>query len=283
MEILIFGLTLSLMYGLIVAGFALILGTSRIFDLCFGTYYMLGSYTYLVFYRVFGKIPALFVSIFIVGILAWLIHRILLYPLRTRPIVVMVVSCALAIAIAEGITLWFGTDYKYIPSMFEGSIEIFGASVAYQRLFAGMIAIFTLSLLWFYLNRTKRGLGIRALIQQSEAAQLAGIDPKNVQLTVACIGAWLAALSSVMVVPVFSLSPHIWLDAILLSFAGVVVGGLGSIGGALLAMVVIAFAETSVSFLIKEGGFFKQAVYVAIMIIVLLVRPHGFFGKKEEA
>ena len=282
MEIIVFGLTLSLMYGLIASGFALILGTSRIFDLCFGAYYLLGSYSYFVLYPVAGEVPALFLSIFFVGLLAWLIHRFLLYSLRTMPIVVMVVSCALAIAIAEGISLWFGTDYKYIPPQFEGSLEVFGASVAYQRLFAGMVAIFALGLLWFYLNRTKHGLAIRALIQQSEVAQLVGVDPRGIQLRVACIGAWLAALSSITVVPLFSLSPHIWLDAILLSFAGVVVGGLGSIGGAFLAMVVIAFAETMVSFFIQEGGFFKQAVYIGIMIIVLLIRPHGFFGKKEE-
>lgn len=283
MEILVFGLTLSLMYGLIAAGFALILGTSRIFDLCFGAYYMLGAYSYFVFYPLAGRVGGIFLSVFLVGLLAWIIHRVLLYPLRTMPIVVMVVSCALAIAISEGISLWFGTDYKYIPPQFEGSLELFGASVAYQRLFAGVMAILALVLLWFYLNRTKQGLAIRALIQQSEAAQLVGIDPRGIQLTVACIGAWLAALSSIMVVPVFSLTPHIWLDAILLSFAGVVVGGLGSMGGALLAMIVVAFAETIVSFSIREGGFFKQAVYVVIMIIVLLVRPHGFFGKKEEA
>jgi branched-chain amino acid transport system permease protein len=282
MDILIYGFTLSLIYGLIAAGFALILGTSRIFDLCFGIYYMVGAYSYFVWYPILGKLPASLLSILIAGILAWLIHRFILYHFRMNPIVVMVVSCALAIAIAEGIILIFGTDYKYVPPLLEGSIGIFGASVSYQRLLAGIASILALSLLWFYLNRTKQGLAIRALIQQSEAAQMAGIDPRNIQLTVACIGGGLAALSGIMVVPVFTLTPHIWLDAILLAFAGVVVGGMGSVWGALLAMFVIAFAEITISFTIPEGGFFRQAVYVFIMFVVLLIRPQGFFGRKEE-
>jgi len=283
MEILVFGLTLSLIYGLIVAGFALILGASRIFDLCFGSYYLLAGYSYFVWYGVVGKVPALFLSIFIAVIVAWLIHRHILFRFRETPIVVMVVSASLAIAISEAVTLFFGSDYKYVPPLLEGSVAIFGASIANQRLLAGFVALLALSLLWLYLNRTKQGLGIRALIQQAEIAELAGVRPRNIHLTVACIGAVLGALGSIMVVPIFTLTPHIWLDAILLAFAGVVVGGLGSVWGAFLAMVLIAFSETLVSFLIPEGGFFRQAVYVLIMVIVLLVRPYGIFGKKEEA
>lgn len=282
MDILVFALTLSLMYGLIAAGFALILGTSRIFDLCFGSYYMLGAYTYFVCYNTLGRVPGLFLSILVPCISAWLIHRFILYKFKETPIVVMVVSTSLAIAISEGITLFFGSDYMYIPPLWDGTVDIFGASIGYQRLLAGVVSVCTLGLLWSYLNKTKQGMAIRALIQQPEAAELVGIRPRSIHLAVACIGAGLGALGSVMVVPVFTLTPHIWLDAILLAFAGVVVGGMGSVGGALLAMFIIAFSETLVSFLIPEGGFFRQAVYVVIMVIVLLVRPYGLFGKKEE-
>lgn len=280
MDIFVFGLTLSLMYGLIAVGFALILGTSRIFDLCFGSYYMVSAYTFFVCYAALGKVPAFFISILAAIILAWVIHRLLLYPFRKIPIVLMVISCAVAIAIAEGIILLFGTDYFYIPPLIEGTVDLFGASIANQRFLAGIIALVALSLLWLYLNRTKQGLAIRALVQQPEAAELAGIDPRATHFTVVLIGAGLAALSSIMVVPVFCLSPYVWLDACLLAFAGVVVGGMGSVWGALLAMFIIAFAETLVSFLIREGGFFRQAVYLVVMIIVLLIRPLGFFGKK---
>lgn len=281
MDIFVLGLTLSLMYGLIAAGFALILGTSRIFDMCYGSYYMVGAYAYFVCYNAIGKIPGLFVSILIACILAYLIHRFILFKFRETPIVVMVISASLAIAIAEFFTLLFGSEYKYVPPLWEGSVDVFDATVSYQRLLAGLVAISALSLLWVFLNRTKQGMAITALIQRPEVAELVGIKPRNIHLTVACIGAGLGALGSIMVVPVFTLTPHIWLDAILLAFAGVVVGGMGSVGGALLAMFVIAFSETLVSFMIPEGGFFRQAVYVVIMVLVLLIRPYGFFGKKE--
>lgn len=283
MDIVVYALTLGLMYGLTATGFSLILGTSRIYDCCFGMYYLLGGYFYYIFYPVLGVLPAGFLSILVVAIMAWLIHKFILYHFRASPNVVMVVSCSLAIGIGEAIILLFGTEFKYIPPLWEGTVTIFEASLPYQRILAGVVSLLALSSLWFYLNRTKQGLGIRALIQQLDAAQLAGIDPKRVQLTVACIGSGLAALSAIMVVPVFCLSPHIWLDAMLLAFAGVVVGGLGKVWGAFLAMLVVAFAETLVSFAVSEGGFFRQAAYVSVMVIVILIRPHGFFGKKEEA
>ncbi|MCF8142859.1 MAG: branched-chain amino acid ABC transporter permease [Deltaproteobacteria bacterium] len=283
MEILMFGLTLSLMYALIASGFALILGTSRIFDLCFGSYYLVSAYLFAVLAPILGSFTALVVTIPLAGGMAWPIHRYLLYPFRETPIVVMVLSCAVAIAVGEIITLIFGTEFKYVAPLWEGSIEIVGATLSCQRLLAGGVALIVFTLLWLYLKKTKQGLAIQALIQGTEIAGLVGINPKKIQLIVACIGGGLAALSSILVVPVFCLTPFIWFDAILLSFAGVVVGGLGSIWGALMAMGIIAFSETLVSFFIPNGGFFRQAVYVMIMIIVLLVRPYGLFGKRGEA
>jgi len=282
MDIFVFGLTLSLMYALIAVGFALIMGTSRIFDLSFGAYYLTGAYSFLVLYPVLGKGPALLLSLIISVILAFLIHRFVLYPFRANPLAVLVASCALAMAIAQGIILRFGTEYKYLPPLIEGTTEVFGATIANQRFLAAVVSLVVLALLWFFLNRTKQGLAIRALVQEPEAAQLMGVKPRMCQLIVACIGAALAALAAIMVVSVFSLSPFIWLDALLLAFAGIVLGGLGSIWGALLAMFVIGFAETLVTFLIPGGAFFRQAVYLVIMVIVLVVRPWGFFGKKEE-
>ena len=217
MDIFVFGLTLSLMYGLIAAGFALILGTSRIFDLCFGSYYMLAAYSYFVCYAILGKVPSLFVSIFVGCVFAWLIHRFILYRFRETPIVVMVISTALAIAISECITFFFGSEYKYVPPLWEGNVDIFGVSIAHQRLLAGVVSILAMSLLWMYLNKTKQGLAIRALIQQPEVAELVGIKPRNIHLTVACIGAGLGGLGSIMVVPVFTLTPHIWRKTISLT------------------------------------------------------------------
>lgn len=281
MDIVIFAVTLGLMYGLIAAGFALILGTSRVFDLCFGTYYMVGAYAYFFCYNTLGKIFGLFFSILVSCVLAWLIHRFILYRFKNTPILVMVVSSALAIAISECIILYFKTEYKYLPPLWDGAFSFMGTTITYQRILAGMVAICTLCLLWFFLNHTKQGMAIRAVMQHPEAAELVGVRPRSIHLSVVCIGAGLSALGSIMVVPVFVLGPHIWLDAILLAFAGVVVGGLGSVGGALFAMFIIAFCETLVSSLISEGGFFRQAVYVVIMVVILLVRPYGLFGKKE--
>jgi len=279
-----FGLTLSLVYGLIAVGFALIFGCSRIFDLSFGAYYLVGGYTYFGLTHIVGvgRPAAVILALVCSTFLAWLIHRFVLYPLRKNPIAVLISSVAIALVIQQIIIILFETEFRAPSALIGGTTTLFGATLANQRYLAGGVALVCMALLWLFLNKTKQGQGIGALVTQPEAAQLMGVDPKAAQLTVACIGGLFAGLAGLLTTPVFSLHPWVWLDALLLAFAGVVIGGLGSIPGCLLAMFIVGFSETLVSFLIYGGAFFKEAVYLVIMVIVLLVRPWGLFGKSEE-
>ena len=281
MDIFIFGLTLGLMYALIVAGFALILGTSRIVDMTYGMYYTVSAYSFYYFTPTLGVGISALLSIVITVILALLIHRFILYPLRANFIAVMIASAALAYALQRAIVLLFGTQPKFAPLLIQGATEVFGATIYNQRLLGGGLAILCLGLLWLFLNRTKRGQGIRAIVEQPQAATLVGVNRKTSHVIVACISAGLAALGGITVAPVFMLTPTTWLTVLLLSFSCVVVAGMGSIFGVLIAVFIIAYVEVIVSSFIPRGAFFRGAVYLIIMVVVLLIRPWGFLGKKE--
>jgi len=270
-----------LIYGLTAVGFALIFGTCRIFDLAFGSYYLVGAYSFFGLAPVVGNGAALFLSLLISIAVALLIHRFVLFPLRKFPIRVLVASAGLALAIQQGIILVFGSTFRSIPYLVEGTTRVAGVIIENQRFLAGGVAIVALILLWLFLTKTKLGLGIRALEQHPEAAELIGIEPRTSQLIVASIGALFAALGSTLSLSLFVLTPLAWLDALLLAFVAVVVGGLGSTWGAFAGVFIIAYAETVVGFFVPKGGFLRVAIYLGIMVIVLLARPWGFFGQKE--
>lgn len=283
MEILINGLLLSLCIALTAVGFVLLFGTSRIFDLNYGGYYLLAGYVGVSLYSKIGIGPAILAAIASAMLLALFTHRFIIWPLRADPHTVLIATAAFIMIIAHAFVLTYGSEFYYFPPLVEGSTNILGAIVVTQRLLAALVAAVFMVLLWLFLTRTKIGSAIRAVEQQPEAAQLVGVEPRTVQFVVAVVAAFLVALAAILITPIGVLYPHMWLDIIVLSCAIVVVGGLGSIWGCLVAAMVVGFSETLVSFVIPGGGFLKQGIYLLIMVIILLVRPWGLFGLKEEA
>lgn len=283
MEILINGLLLSLCIAFTAIGFVLLFGTSRIFDLNYGGYYLLAGYVGVSLYSKIGIGAAILAAIVSAILLALFTHRFIIWPLRTDRHTVLIATAAFMMIIAHAFVLIYGSEFYYFPPLVEGSINILGAIVVTQRLVAALVAAALIVLLWLFLTKTKIGSAIRAVEQQPEAAQLVGVEPRRVQFVVAAVAAFLVALAAILITPIGVLHPHMWLDIIVLSSAIVVVGGLGSIWGCLLAAMIVGFSQTLVSFLMPGGGFLKQGVYLMIMVIILLIRPWGLFGLKEES
>lgn len=283
MEILVNGLLLSLCIALTAVGFVLLFGTLRIFDLNYGGYYLLAGYVAVLLYSKIGIGPAILAAIASAILLALFTHRFIIWPLRADRHTVLIATAALIMVIAHVFVLTYGSEFYYFPPLVEGSINILGAIVITQRIVAALVAAVFMVLLWLFLTRTKIGSAIRAVEQQPEAAQLVGVEPRTVQFVVAVVAAFSVGLAAILITPIGVLYPYMWLDIIVLCCVVVIVGGLGSIWGCLLAAMVVGFSETLVSFAMPAGGFLKQGVYLIIMIIILLVRPWGLFGLKEES
>ena len=169
----------------------------------------------------------------------------------------------------------------HVPPTTHEKLEVFGAVLTYQRLFVIVAAIVLLVALWAFLKRTKFGWALRACAQDAEAAALQGISMTQTARIAMFIGAALAGVAGALTAPLVSPTPYIGHSVIVTAFIIIIVGGIGSLEGAVIAAVLYAFVHTFVTTFFD--GVIANIVGLALMLAVLVVRPTGLFGAKERA
>jgi len=276
--ILVNGLVLSGIYGMLALGFALTYGVARILNLAHTAFYMVAAYALFFFLGWTGFAGAALLGVLIVLLLALAAYGLLLEPLREHEATVLIVTIALALLLQEVVLLLFGGHFRSVPALLPGYVEVLGVRVAQQALLALGFAAAVLLAAWALLKGTRLGLGIRAAAQDQEAAELVGISLSRAGYWAVGLGALLAALAGLAVAPMATLEPHMWNPPLLVVLAAVVLGGLGSLPGALSGALVLAFAEVLVVNLVPGGAFLRTAVALFIMVLVLVARPEGLFG-----
>ena len=143
------------------------------------------------------------------------------------------------------------------------------------------MAVFLVSLLWVFINKTKAGKAILAVAQDREGAIFIGISPNKIYAEVMLISAVLAAIAGVFIAPTLGARPWMWSNPLIRCFAIVILGGMGSIEGTLLAALVIGYSEVIVAFAISS--YLSEFVALVIILTVLIGRPTGLMGKRVEA
>lgn len=278
--ILINGLIRGGIYALLAIGFSLIFGVARMINLAHTSFYMLAAYgiytaTFLLGWSpVAAIVPALVVTTLIaVGSYKLFIDRV-----REHTVTVMLITLALALVFQEIMLLAFGGHYLGAPTFISGGTEIIGVKVSYQHLLTlGIVAVVLLGV-WALLSKTRLGVAIRATAQDSEIANLMGINVPRILLITMAIASALAAISGVVVAPTLVLEPYMWTNPLVMIMAIVVLGGLGSVKGSFIGAFIIGFVEVTVVFLVPAGAFLKGAIALVVMVTILLVRPEGLFG-----
>lgn len=172
----------------------------------------------------------------------------------------------------------FGVHGRRVPSVFTGQLEIMDAVINYQRIASIIIAVILLTLLWLFLERTKTGRAIRASSQDAEAAALQGMSLSKMSMLVVGIGSALAAASAVIVANMFTIHPYMGATVIWKAFIVIIVGGAGSIGGAIVASVLFGFVDATIAALGEPQ--MVVMIDVLIMLIVLAFRPQGLLGRE---
>jgi len=246
---------------------------------------MLGAYfTYIFYSMIFGTggklilIISSFLSILTVSILACGVFYILLKPKIESLTYVMVISLAFALFIAEIMSLIFGIAGTSVPSFIEGNTTLFGVKVINQQLFLIPIALIILFTLLYFLKETKLGRGIDAVAQNREGAVLMGVNVKNANLIISGLSAALAALAGTVIAPVSAVVPHMWLFPLIKAFAIAILGGVGSLGGSIIASFILGYAEVFTSFIISDQ--LTEMVSLIVIVTVLLIKPQGILGHK---
>ena len=280
LEILIFGAVTSAIYAMLAVGFTLIFGVARILNLAHGSFYALGAYGAYVLTTIF-KVPLLVAAPLVVigvALFGMLVERVLIRPMRTSQLAVLMISLAVALVVEQALFLIFGSEYRNVPSFSDQKYVIGGVDVAGQRLLTLLVAVVSIGCLYLFIQKTRLGSAILAISQDPEAAQYMGIPSDRIFGVVMAMSAGLAALAGIMAGPFLSVQPSMHLLPIVKAFAIVLVGGLGSIPGSIVAALMLGYAETLVAYGISTS--WTEIVSVAATLLMLVLRPAGFFGKR---
>ncbi|PSO05880.1 hypothetical protein B9Q13_00375 [Candidatus Marsarchaeota G2 archaeon ECH_B_SAG-G16] len=282
----VLGLTLGIVYVLLSEGFALLYGVAGVLNGSYGALYMVVGYSTFLFFFYFklGILASIFASLLLVAFLSYLIQKYIADERNTLDALFLTLAFAFVLQYLVSFlqcSSAFRSSCQYpafVPVFINGSTTFLGVSIFNQYLVADGITIAILLALWVVLSKTKIGKAIRAVSQDKLAASLVGINPMRVILLTSVISAVMAGVSSVFLTSYQTLDPTIGWNIITLAFAIVVIGGLGSLKGQILASFILAYARVYV--LLFYNPLLADFVSLALLIVVLLVRPQGIFGKE---
>jgi branched-chain amino acid transport system permease protein len=279
-NILINGLIVGGMYALLAVGFALVFSVARILNMAHTAFYMVCAYLIFVGTSALNMslIPSILLPIAATVILGVLCYYLFFDRIKEHAFAVMIIAVALASMFQEILLLIFGGTIRAIPHIADGFFDIFGTNVSYQHVAAFFLSIIILILLWLLLAKTTLGNAIRAVAQDSEIANLMGINVQRIYVIVMAISVGLAAVSAAVMGPIYMISPLMWGQPLVIVLAAVILGGAGSIGGAVVASFILGYAESIVVFMVPGGAFLGGAASMLVMVLVLLMRPEGLFG-----
>ncbi len=270
--------------SLVAVGLVLIFGVMGVINFAHGELFMVGAYTVVALYADLQMpfLVAITFGLIFVGLLGLVMERSMFRPLRDNPLGGLVASIGFLMILQALASIGFGVRMEHIPPVTQ-EVIVFSEKVRLPlpRLFVMVAAVVLLGALWYFLRRTRFGWALRASAQDPEAAALQGISINQTARIAMFIGAGLAGVAGALTAPLVSVNPHMGHSVIVTAFIVIIVGGVGSLEGAVLASVVYAFVHTVVTTF--WDGVIADIVGLSLMLLVLIVKPTGLFGTAERA
>ena len=271
------------MLFILAAGLSLIFGMMDVVNLAHGAFYMLGAYVALTVVQRTGSFwPALVIAPLAVGLLGLVIEPLLLRRLRGRHLDQVLLTIGLSLVIADLIGLFWGREIRSIPlpAGLDHSVAVMGGDYPVYRLFVIAFGVALAVVFSVVHRRTRMGALIRAGVDDAPMLAALGVDIDRLFAVTFAVGAALAALAGVVAAPVFGVFPGMDVDALIYSLIVVVVGGLGTLSGAVVGAGLIGPADTFGKVLVPQ---FALALIFALLAFVLLLRPTGLLGRVRIA
>lgn len=277
---LINGLTLGSIYSLVALGLTLVYGILHIPNFAHGALYMVGAFMTYFFMVDLGTHYwiAMIGSGAVVAVLAVLCERLVFHPLRhSPPIHDKIAAIGILLFLEALVQMVWGADFRQMPSPFTGVINIQGLVIPEQRaLIIGGAAVLVVALQLF-LRRTMTGSTILAMAQNREGAFLVGIDANRVAMMTFAISGVLAAFAATLYAPINLVYPAMGHLVIMKAFVIIIIGGMGSIPGAVIGGMIIGFTEALGGFYLSND--YKDVIAFALLVLILSIRPQGLFTK----
>lgn len=283
MDLLIFGVISSAKLALIAVGFSFVFGISRISNFAHGAFYVLAGFIAWLLTSAIGLPYPLVVicTIALTGVIGALTFWLVIYRLRGQALSEVIATFSAGIAILEFFRWRGATGFFYgLPTFASGSIEVGGVVLDYQRIAIFVVGVLLVVFLYFFTHHTKTGLACRGMAQDDETSLCFGIDSDLVASISMGIGAAMAAVAAITIIPLGFISIDEGYQVLIFALAVGVVGGLESTLGIIVASFLLGFAQTVVSLYVSAS--LMMIVALIAILAVLLVRPSGLFGKFKE-
>jgi branched-chain amino acid transport system permease protein len=282
------GLAIGMLYFLVAVGLSIIFGLMHVLNFAHGSFFMLGAYVGLAFFRRFGNpaigtaptwafLVAMLVGALACGALGYIVERLLIRPLYKRPLFLVLLTIGLILVIDESVKLIWSPNPQgivQVPAL-AGTIPIGDQNFAVYRAFLIGFGLLMIGLVWWVINKTKIGIIIRAGVQDAGMVQTLGINVREVFTLVFAFGAALAGLAGMATAPFVGVYPQMGGEFLLKAFIVVVMGGFGSHIGTALSAIVLGLTEQLAPWLMPQWAAIAP---VGMMVLVLLLRPEGLFN-----
>lgn len=276
------GLMVGMIYVLMAIGFTMVFGIMRIVNFAHGEFYMVGAFLFAIFYGS-NEVPfalSLLLAVIATALLGFVMERLVFSRFRGNELNGMIASLGIALIMQNSALLIWGPSPRSVPSVVSGVISLGAVVFPWSRVVVIIAAVAAVGLLYILISHTQMGRAMRAVAQDSEIALVQGIRVEVIFPLAFVLGVGLAALAGALMAPVLSVSPFVGLAPTLKAFVVVVIGGLGSVPGAvaggLLIGLIESFAGTFVSAALAE------ILQFLVVIAVVLLRPQGLLGRKER-
>jgi branched-chain amino acid transport system permease protein len=283
MDILIYGIINSFSLALMAIGFTLVYGISRLPNFAHGALYVITGFLVWSFLHLLklNYMISILLALVIMGLVGAAIYRFVLIRVRGMATSEIIATYALGLAILEFLRWggFKGMTYT-LPVFIEGSINIGGIPVDFQRIIVIGIGIVVVSFMWLFTHFNRTGLALRGMAQDEHAAMMLGIDSDWMAVIAMGMGSILAGLSAIALLPLGNIVVEAGYNVLILSIAVCIVGGLGSWVGAIIAAFMIGFLQIITVAYIQSH--FHMVVALLAIIITLILKPSGLFGRQKE-
>lgn len=272
---------ISGLYALIAVGFTMIFSVGRVLNLAYGIYIMIGGYAYYSLSQVLelSKIISLLGAVLVGVIFAVITYLGIVKRLQRNPIAVEISTLIWAVVMQAVVILIYSPAPRAIWPIVPGVAKVFGVNMSWNIFFAMVTSWVVLGALLVFISKTSAGRAILAVSMDVKGAVLSGINPEYINILTWALSGALGALAGVFFATYTQLDPGMWVSPLITAVAVVIIGGIGSILGSLLAAHLVGFMETITTTLIAPE---LRGVFTLLLIIVILViLPKGLLGREE--
>ena len=278
LQLLVNGLLLSLTYILFALGLTLIFGIMDIVNFAHGDFFMLGAFGAYFFYGTFkiNYFLALFISMVLVGILGIIAEKTLFYRLRREVILGFIIALGLSMILQSGTQMIFGIPDQFVLAPYQTVFRVAGVSIPMRTLLPALIGgVLALGLVLF-MRYVKQGQMLRAVAMDMDASALQGISIARARALAWFVGCILAGAAGVLLAPMGAINASIGQAPLVKAFGIVIIGGLGSVPGAIIGGLALGLVESFGAAYIDASG--PTMVWFGLVILMLIVRPQGLLG-----